>query len=265
MAVLYKFNVNKTCSHNSIYEIHSSYYSFSYCGSYSLCYYCWGWLILGDRYTGKPSISLPLLISSSVLNSSGSIDGSGTKRLFGPYIGINNNPSKLSKLIYSLLSLSIDWFLLVRASHSAPSSMLSSMLPWIGITIAERLRDRGSDISIRSDDPSKHAKSYRQIPSSIGKIPPRDAYPADVLNIHPPLSERCGKIRMNYFNGTITASPVIETINCDTTESIATNVISITDGQIHTNKSLFLDPFRPATDSGPSATILGNGFDYCWS
>jgi len=56
--------------------------------------------------------------------------------------------------------------------------MLSSMLPWIGITIAERLRDRGSDISIRSDDPSKHAKSYRQIPSSIGKIPPRDAYPA---------------------------------------------------------------------------------------
>ena len=103
------------------------------------------------------------------------------------------------------------------------------MLPWIGITIAERLRDRGSDISIRSDDPSKHAKSYRQIPSSIGKIPPRDAYPADVLNIHPPLSERCGKIRMNYFNGTITASPVIETINCDTTESIATNVISITD------------------------------------
>ena len=71
-------------------------------------------LILGDRYTGKPSISLPLLISSSVLNSSGSIDGSGTKRLFGPYIGINNNPSKLSKLIYSLLSLSIDWFLLVR-------------------------------------------------------------------------------------------------------------------------------------------------------
>ena len=163
-------------------------------------------LILGDRYTGKPSISLPLLISSSVLNSSGSIDGSGTKRLFGPYIGINNNPSKLSKLIYSLLSLSIDWFLLVRAPHSAPSSMLSSMLPWIGITIAERLRDRGSDISIRSDDPSKHAKSYRQIPSSIGKIPPRDAYPADVLNIHPPLSERCGKIRMNYFNAEIDLS-----------------------------------------------------------
>jgi len=63
---------------------------------------------------------------------------------------------------------------------------------------------------------------------------------------------------MNYFNGTITASPVIETINCDTTESIATNVISITDGQIHTNKSLFLDPFRPATDSGPSATRIGS-------
>ena len=103
-----------------------------------------------------------------------------------------------------------------------------------------------------------NAKSYRQIPSLIGKIPSRDAYPADVFNIHSSLLERCGKIRMNYFNGTITAFPVIETINCDITEFIATNVISITDGQIYTNKSLFLDSFRPAIDSGLSVTRIGS-------
>ena len=148
--------------------------------------------------------------------------------------------------------------MLVVAPHSAPSSMLSSMLPWIGITIAERLRDRGSDISIRSDDPSKHAKSYRQIPSSIGKIPPRDAHPSDALNIHSALLERCGIIRSDYSKGSITAFPIIETINCDTTESTATNVISITDGQIHTDRSLLLDGSPPAIDSGPSATRIGS-------
>jgi len=62
-------------------------------------------LILGDRYTGKTSI---FLSPSIFLNSITSlvIDGLGTKRLFGSYIGINQNPSKLSKLICSLLLIS---------------------------------------------------------------------------------------------------------------------------------------------------------------
>jgi F-type H+-transporting ATPase subunit alpha len=59
-------------------------------------------LILGDRYTGKTSTSS---YSTIFLNSisSLSINGCGTKRLFGLYIGINQNPSKLSKLIFYLL------------------------------------------------------------------------------------------------------------------------------------------------------------------
>ena len=54
----------------------------------------------------------------------------------------------------------------------------------------------------------------------------------------------------SYFGGSITAFPMIETINSDITEYIATNVISITDGQFYTNKRLFLDSCRPAIDSG---------------
>jgi len=59
-------------------------------------------LILGDRYTGKTSLFLSLLITSNTVNFCGSIDGLGTKRLFGLYIGMNQNLSKLSKLISSL-------------------------------------------------------------------------------------------------------------------------------------------------------------------
>ena len=72
-------------------------------------------------------------------------------------------------------------------------------------------------------------------------------YPADVFNVHASLLERSGKTRWNllqtaiakFGNGSITAFPIIETINCDVTEYIATNVISITDGQIYTNASIF--------------------------
>jgi len=72
----------------------------------------------------------------------------------------------------------------------------------------------------------------------LGKIPSRDAFPSDIFNVHSALLERCGKLRLDYFGGSITAFPVIETMNCDISEFIATNVISITDGQIYSNKKL---------------------------
>jgi len=59
-------------------------------------------LILGDRYTGKTSLFLSTLLQSSAMNILGSIDGLGTKRLFGLYIGISQSLSKLMRLISSL-------------------------------------------------------------------------------------------------------------------------------------------------------------------
>ena len=132
------------------------------------------------------------------------------------------------------------------------------MIPLIGISICERLRDRGYDISICFDDLSKHSKSYRQISLILAKIPSRDAFSADIFNIHSSLLERCGKLRNNYFGGSITAFPCIETINSDITEYIATNIISITDGQFSLNKRLFLDSNRPAIDSGLSVSRIGS-------
>ena len=56
-------------------------------------------LILGDRYTGKTPIYLSLALHCNYLSCSGPIEGLGTKRLFAIHIGINQNPSKSSKLI----------------------------------------------------------------------------------------------------------------------------------------------------------------------
>lgn len=213
-------------------------------------------LILGDRYSGKTSIYFSLLIRLSILNIIATIDGLGTRRAFGIYIGISINLSKLNSIMNSLLL--INWYSIVLSTHSSSCSLFSFLLPLIGISLSERLRDRGIDNIICLDDLSKHSKSYRQISLLLGKIPSRDAYPADIFNIHSSLLERCSKLKSSYFGGSITALPIIETINSDITEYIATNLISITDGQFYTNKDLFLNSIRPAIDSSLSVSRIGS-------
>jgi len=128
----------------------------------------------------------------------------------------------------------------------------------IGMSISEKLMDKGYDVVCCIDDLSKHSKSYRQISLIIGKIPSRDAFPSDIFNVHSSLLERCGKMNSTMMGGSITGFPIIETINSDITEFIATNVISITDGQIYMNKKLFNDSIRPAIDSALSVSRIGS-------
>ena len=216
-------------------------------------------LILGDRYTGKTSLFLSLLITSSCFNFLSSMDGFGTKRLLGIYIGINQSLSKIRKFILFLSSsLSILSFSIILSTDSSSKILESFILPTIGIAIAERIQRRKYDSIICFDDLSKHSKGYRQISLIIGKIPSREAFPTDIFNIHSSLLERCGKLRLNYFGGSITAFPVIETINDNLTEFIATNVVSITDGQFVLNTILFKDSILPAIDSGLSVSRIGS-------
>lgn len=122
----------------------------------------------------------------------------------------------------------------------------------------ERLRDRSLDSVLCLDDLSKHSKCYRQLSLILGKIASRDAFPADIFNVHSSLLERCSKLNFSFSSGSITGFPVIETINSDITEFIATNVISITDGQLYTSKRLFLYSIRPAIDSSLSVSRIGS-------
>ncbi|MDU7209759.1 MAG: F0F1 ATP synthase subunit alpha, partial [Streptococcus sp.] len=57
--------------------------------------------------------------------------------------------------------------------------------------------------------------------------------------------------------GSITALPFIETQAGDISAYIATNVISITDGQIFLQENLFNSGIRPAIDAGSSVSRVG--------
>jgi len=96
--------------------------------------------------------------------------------------------------------------------------MLNFLGPFNSVALGEYLRDNGYSMVVCFDDFSKHAKVYRQISLICGRVPGRDAYPADIFNVHAGLLERAGKTKYVCGNGSITAFPIIETINCDVTE-----------------------------------------------
>jgi F-type H+-transporting ATPase subunit alpha len=107
------------------------------------------------------------------------------------------------------------------------------------------------------DDLSKHAQSYRQVSLLLRRPPGREAYPGDVFYLHSRLLERASKLNEELGGGSLTALPVIETQAGDVSAYIPTNVISITDGQIYLESSLFNSGVRPGINVGISVSRVG--------
>ncbi len=63
--------------------------------------------------------------------------------------------------------------------------------------------------------------------------------------------------RVSTSGGSLTALPIIETLEGEVSAYIPTNVISITDGQIYLQPSLFYSGVRPAVDVGISVSRVG--------
>jgi F-type H+/Na+-transporting ATPase subunit alpha len=74
---------------------------------------------------------------------------------------------------------------------------------------------------------------------------------------HSRLLERAAKLNDEKGGGTLTALPIIETQAGDVSAYIPTNVISITDGQVYLEPSLFFSGVRPAINVGLSVSRVG--------
>jgi F-type H+-transporting ATPase subunit alpha len=137
---------------------------------------------------------------------------------------------------------------------------------YAGVTMAERFRNEGRHVVIMYDDLYKQALAYRQVMLLLRRPPGREAFPGDVFNLHSRLLERAAKLsdeaprinpRYKKGGGSITALPVVETQEGDVSAYIPTNVISITDGQIFLESSLFNSGVRPAVNVGISVSRVG--------
>ena len=150
----------------------------------------------------------------------------------------------------------LDYTTVVVAEASALPG-LQHLAPYAGCAIAEYWMERGRDTLIVYDDLSTHAKTYRELSLLLRRPPGREAYPGDVFSIHAKLLERSTCLNASAGGGSMTALPIVETTQGEIAAYIPTNLISITDGQIYLDASLFDAGFRPAIDIGRSVSRIG--------
>ena len=129
--------------------------------------------------------------------------------------------------------------------------------PYAGASIGEYFMNKGKDVLIVYDDLSKHAIAYRALSLLLGRSPGREAYPGDVFYLHSRLLERAARLSDARGGGSMTALPIVETQAGDVSAYIPTNIISITDGQIFLESSLFFSGHRPAVNVGLSVSRVG--------
>lgn len=202
-------------------------------------------LIIGDRQTGKTSIAL-----DTILNQKG-------KDVICIYVSIGQKASTVAKLVGTLRDHgALDYSIVVSASASDPSPV-QFIAPYAGTALAEYFMHKGKDVLIVYDDLSKHAVAYRELSLLLERSPGREAYPGDVFYLHSRLLERSSRLSDELGGGSITALPIIETQAGDVAAYIPTNVISITDGQIFLESSLFNAGMRPAVNVGLSVSRVG--------
>ncbi len=213
-------------------------------------------LIIGDRQIGKTAIAIDAIINQK---------GTGVKCI---YVAIGQKQSSIAAVVRKLEEHgAMAHTTVVVASASNPASM-QYIAPFSGCTMGEYYRDRGQDALIIYDDLTKQAWAYRQISLLLRRPPGREAYPGDVFYLHSRLLERAARVNPDYVEkftngevkgktGSLTALPIIETQAGDVSAFVPTNVISITDGQIFLESSLFNAGVRPAMNAGLSVSRVG--------
>ena len=203
-------------------------------------------LIVGDRMTGKTTIGI-----DAILNQKG-------KNIVCIYCCIGRSYASIQKVIETLKANGALEYTIVVVAYAASSSGEQYLCPYTAATLGEYFMDRGRDVFVVFDDMTKHAWAYRQLSLLLERPPGRNAYPGDIFYIHSQLMERAGKYSPEFQGGSMTFFPIVDTIQGDVTGYIPSNLISMTDGQIYLNASLFNSGIRPAIDIGLSVSRIGN-------
>ncbi len=202
-------------------------------------------LIIGDRKTGKTTIVVDAILNQAKTG----------VRCFYVAIGQKNSTvASLHKLLHDRGAMAYTTIIVAGASDPAP---LQYLAPYAGCAMAEYWRDRGEHTLVIYDDLTKHAQAYRQMSLLLRRPPGREAFPGDIFYLHSRLLERAAKLSAERGGGSLTALPIVETQANDISAYIPTNVISITDGQIFLEASLFNAGQRPAINPGVSVSRVG--------
>ncbi len=202
-------------------------------------------LIIGDRKTGKTSICIDTIINQK---------STGVKCF---YIAVGQKDSTVANIIATLEREGAMAYTTVVVAGASSPAPLQYIAPYAGCAMAEYFMYKGDHTLCVYDDLSKQAVAYRQLSLLMRRPPGREAYPGDVFYCHSRLLERSAKLSNDLGGGSLTALPIIETLEGEVSAYIPTNVISITDGQIYLQPDLFFAGQRPAMNAGISVSRVG--------
>ncbi|HOQ41794.1 MAG TPA: F0F1 ATP synthase subunit alpha [Smithellaceae bacterium] len=202
-------------------------------------------LVIGDRQIGKTAICVDAIIRQK---------DTGVKCI---YVAIGQKKSTVAQVVEKLRQHDAMSYTCVVAGCASDPATLQYIAAYAGCSIGEYFRDKSQDSLIIYDDLSKQAVAYRQISLLLRRPPGREAYPGDIFYNHSRLLERSARVSQELGGGSLTALPIIETQAGDVSAYIPTNVISITDGQVYLEPSLFFSGIRPAINVGLSVSRVG--------
>ncbi len=205
-------------------------------------------LIIGDRGLGKTAVAIDTIINQK----------DEKNRPYCIYVACGQKKSKIRRLISTLEKAgAMEYTTIVCAFPDDPASFIY-LAPFAGVTMGEYFRDSKRDALVVFDDLTKQAWAWREISLILRRPPGREAYPGDVFYLHSRLLERAARLSDENGGGSLTALPIIETQAGDISGYIPTNVISITDGQIFLNSTMFKKEQKPAIDVGTSVSRVGS-------
>ncbi|MCB9868265.1 MAG: F0F1 ATP synthase subunit alpha [Planctomycetes bacterium] len=211
-------------------------------------------LVIGDRQTGKTALCIDAIINQ---RGTGGGDPHDKNQVLCIYVAVGQKQSTVKGVVQKLEDAGAMAYTIVVSAPASSEAAMQYMSCYAGASMGERMRDDGRHVLIIYDDLYKQAMAYREVLLLLRRPPGREAFPGDVFNLHSRLLERAAKLSDARGGGSMTALPVVETQEGDVSAYIPTNVISITDGQIFLESSLFNAGQRPAVNAGISVSRVG--------
>ncbi|MGF1465534.1 MAG: F0F1 ATP synthase subunit alpha [Sandaracinaceae bacterium] len=200
-------------------------------------------LICGDEGTGKSSLAFDALVRQA------------TTDVVGIYVAIGRRRSETWRAAEALRQAGGRWIVVAAPEDSSPG--LRYLAPYAGCAVGEAIMGRGEHALVVYDDLTSHAVAWRELALLMRRPPGREAFPGDVFYLHSRLLERATQLSTERGGGSLTALPVARLESGRLSAYLPTNLISITDGQIVLDRTLFAAGQRPAVDVGLSVSRIG--------
>jgi len=129
------------------------------------------------------------------------------------------------------------------------------MAPFVAVTIAEALRDRGGDVLLVMDSVTRFAAASREIGLAAGEPPTVRGYPPSFFATVPKLVERMGRTAKGSITGILT----VLLDQDDPNDPVSDTLRGLLDGHVYLTRELASRGHYPAVDVLQSLSRLMHG------